>query len=73
MSAPLGRSFFDRPVLDVAGDLLGRVVEHRTPAGAVAVPVTGVEAYAGPGDPGSHAARGSAARTAVMFGERGHA
>ena len=73
MSAPLDRSFFDREVLEVAGDLLGRVVEHRTPAGAVAVRLTEVEAYAGPGDPGSHAARGSTPRTAVMFGEPGHA
>jgi len=73
VSAPLERSFFDRPVLDVAADLLGRVVEHRTPAGAVAVRLTEVEAYAGPGDPGSHAARGVTPRTAVMFGEPGHA
>ncbi len=67
------RAFFDRPVLDVARDLLGRTVVHTTPDGQVGVRLTEVEAYAGPGDPGSHAARGRTPRTAVMFGPPGHA
>lgn len=67
------RAFFDRPVLEVARDLLGRVVVHTTDDGDVAVRLTEVEAYAGPGDPGSHAARGRTPRTAVMFGPPGHA
>ncbi|WP_439653574.1 DNA-3-methyladenine glycosylase [Quadrisphaera setariae] len=67
------RAFFDRPVLDVARDLLGRVVVHSSDDGDVAVRLTEVEAYAGPGDPGSHAARGRTPRTAVMFGPPGHA
>lgn len=69
----LPRAFFDRPVLEVARDLLGRVVVHTTADGDVAVRLTEVEAYAGPGDPGSHAARGRTPRTAVMFGPPGHA
>ncbi|PWJ50194.1 DNA-3-methyladenine glycosylase [Quadrisphaera granulorum] len=76
----LPRAFFDRPVLDVARDLLGRVVVHTSDdgvdgvgGGTVAVRLTEVEAYAGPGDPGSHAARGRTPRTAVMFGPPGHA
>ncbi|WP_432483268.1 DNA-3-methyladenine glycosylase [Kineococcus esterisolvens] len=69
----LSRGFFARDVLDVARDLLGRVVRHRTPEGAVAVRLTEVEAYAGEADPGSHAYRGRTARTAVMFGPPGHA
>jgi len=67
------RAFFARPVLEVARDLLGRVVVHTCDAGEVAVRLTEVEAYAGPGDPGSHAARGRTPRTAVMFGPPGHA
>ncbi|MGQ7298312.1 DNA-3-methyladenine glycosylase [Quadrisphaera sp. KR29] len=70
---PVPRAFFDRPVLEVARDLLGRVVVHSTEDGDVAVRLTEVEAYAGPGDPGSHAARGRTPRTAVMFGPPGHA
>lgn len=71
--AAVPRAFFDRPVLEVARDLLGRVVVHSTQDGDVAVRLTEVEAYAGPGDPGSHAARGRTPRTAVMFGPPGHA
>lgn len=70
---PAARAFFDRPVLEVARDLLGRVVVHTSGDGDVAVRLTEVEAYAGPGDPGSHAARGRTPRTAVMFGPPGHA
>ncbi|WP_432544553.1 DNA-3-methyladenine glycosylase [Kineococcus sp. SYSU DK002] len=71
MSLP--RSFYDRDVLEVARDLLGRVVRHRTPAGVVGVRLSEVEAYAGQQDPGSHAFRGPTPRTRVMFGEPGHA
>lgn len=65
---PLTRDFYDRPVLEVAPELLGCVVRH----GRVAVRVTEVEAYAGERDPGSHAFRGRTARNAVMFGPPGH-
>jgi DNA-3-methyladenine glycosylase len=63
------RSFYDRPVLDVARDLLGAVLVH----GDVAVRLTEVEAYAGGHDPASHAFRGPTPRNAVMFGPGGHA
>jgi DNA-3-methyladenine glycosylase len=54
-------------VLDVAPRLLGSVLRH----GEVAVRITEVEAYDGPGDPGSHAANGRTPRNAVMFGPPG--
>ncbi|MEW1957355.1 DNA-3-methyladenine glycosylase [Kineococcus sp. NPDC059986] len=73
MGAPLTRSSFDRDVLVVARDLLGRVVRHETADGVVAVRLTEVEAYAGESDPGSHAFRGPTPRTRVMFGPPGHA
>jgi len=69
----LPRDFFDRPVLEVAPDLLGCVLRHETADGVVAVRLTEVEAYAGEADPASHAYRGKTARNAVMFGEPGHA
>ncbi len=68
---PLRPAFFDRPVLEVAPDLLGALVEHRTAAGVVAVRLTEVEAYDGENDPGSHAFRGRTPRTEVMFGPPG--
>ncbi len=64
----LRRSFFDRPVLEVAPDLLGCVLRN----GPVAVRITEVEAYDGPNDPASHAYRGLTPRTTVMFGPPGH-
>ncbi|GAA3652812.1 DNA-3-methyladenine glycosylase [Nonomuraea antimicrobica] len=68
-SAALPRSFFDRPSHEVAPDLLGRVLVH----GSVAVRLTEVEAYGGPGeDPAAHTYRGRTPRNAVMFGPPGH-
>ncbi|MFE2170752.1 DNA-3-methyladenine glycosylase [Streptomyces sp. NPDC059447] len=70
---PLARSFFDRPVLSVAPDLLGRTLVRRTPDGPIELRITEVEAYEGESDPGSHAYRGRTARNASMFGPPGHA
>jgi len=70
---PLPRTFFDRPVLEVAPDLLGRVLVRRTEEGRMELRLTEVEAYAGAIDPGSHAFRGRTPRNAVMFGPPGHA
>ncbi|MGH6656189.1 MAG: DNA-3-methyladenine glycosylase [Actinocrinis sp.] len=69
---PLPRGFFDRPVLQVAPDLLGRLVVHETAEGTVAARLTEVEAYDGPNDPGSHAFRGRSKRNGTMFGPPGH-
>jgi DNA-3-methyladenine glycosylase len=68
LSDVLGRAFFDRPVLEVAPELLGCVVE----SGPVAARLTEVEAYDGANDPGSHAYRGRTPRNEVMFGPPGH-
>lgn len=67
---PLPREFFDRPVLEVAPDLLGRLVVRATPEGPTALRLTEVEAYDGPNYPGSHAYR--TPRNDVMFGPPGH-
>ncbi|MFF9342287.1 MULTISPECIES: DNA-3-methyladenine glycosylase [unclassified Streptomyces] len=70
---PLPRSFFDRPVLEVAPDLLGRTLVRTTDEGRIELRLTEVEAYAGAIDPGSHAFRGRTPRNASMFGPPGHA
>lgn len=68
----LPRSFFGRAATELAPDLLGRVIEHETPAGTVGLRLSEVEAYAGQADPGSHAYRGRTRRNSTMFGEGGH-
>ncbi|MFJ8828235.1 DNA-3-methyladenine glycosylase [Streptomyces sp. NPDC102467] len=69
---PLTHKFFDRPVLDVAPDLLGRTLVRHTADGPIELRLTEVEAYDGANDPGSHAYRGQTARNSVMFGPPGH-
>ncbi|MDQ1584970.1 MAG: DNA-3-methyladenine glycosylase [Actinomycetota bacterium] len=68
----LTRRFFDRPVLEVAPELLGCIVARTSPEGTVSVRLTEVEAYDGENDPGSHAFRGATPRNEVMFGPSGH-
>jgi len=43
----LDRSFFERPTLQVAEELLGKVLVHRTPAGVTAGMIVEAEAYIG--------------------------
>lgn len=69
---PLSRDFFDRPVLEVAPDLLGRILVRSTDDGPIELRLTEAEAYAGDVDPGSHAFRGRTARDSVMSGPPGH-
>jgi DNA-3-methyladenine glycosylase len=69
----LPRSFYARPTLDVARDLLGKVLLYDGPGGTRAARLVEVEAYQGTRDPASHAFRGPTPRTEVMFGRPGHA
>ncbi|MET1231676.1 MAG: DNA-3-methyladenine glycosylase [Candidatus Limnocylindrales bacterium] len=71
---PLGRSFFQRPVDELAIALLGTRLVRRWSDGAVSCGrIVEVEAYGGPEDRASHARSGATARNATMFGPAGHA
>jgi DNA-3-methyladenine glycosylase len=67
-AAQLPRSFYARPTVDVARDLLGKVIRR----GAVSARIVETEAYLGVGDPAAHSARGLTRRTKVIFGPPGH-
>lgn len=70
---PLPRSFFERPSVEVAPELLGRLLTHTTHDGSITLRITEVEAYAGVGvDAASHTFRGRTKRNEVMFGDPGH-
>ena len=73
LGRPLRRSFFERPCLEVARDLVGVHIVRVLPGGNRLVGrLVEVEAYLGDGtDPGSHSQRGPTARNASMFAAAG--
>ena len=65
----LKREFYDRPTVEVARGLLGKILVHGPTAGIIVE----AEAYLGGSDLASHTARGITNRTRVIFGPPGHA
>jgi DNA-3-methyladenine glycosylase len=65
----IDRSFFERPCVEVARDLLGRHLQ----SGPVTLRITEVEAYDGPEDSACHAKSGRTARNEAIWGVPGTA
>src|SRR4051812_34678944 len=67
----LRRSFYNRPTLDVARGLIGKVLVHETRAGLASGVIVEAEGYIGESDPACHAAPGPTKRNAPLYGPPG--
>ncbi len=70
--APLPLSFYKRPVLTVAPEMLGKYLCVSEGKSVQRLRIFEVEAYDGPTDLACHGARGMTPRTEVMFGPGGY-
>lgn len=72
MYAPIDKSFFDAPVLELAKKLVGQYIVHEQPEGTIVVRIVETEAYHGPEDQAAHSFDNRRTkRTEVMFGTAG--
>jgi DNA-3-methyladenine glycosylase len=69
----LRRDFYDRPTLDVARDLIGKVLVHERRGVRTSGVIVEVEAYIGESDPACHAAPGPTKRNEPLYGPPGFA
>ena len=69
----LPRDFYARSTVEVAEDLLGKLLVHRVDGVERIGKIVEVEAYLGPHDLAAHSSKGITPRTKVMYGPPGHA
>jgi len=69
----LTRGFYERDTIQVAHELLGKLIVHVQDREEHVARIVEVEAYLGPHDRAAHSSKGRTPRTEVMFGPPGHA
>lgn len=69
----IAREFYNRNTIDVAKDLLGKILVRVIDGKILSGIIVESEAYRSIDDPASHSYRGKTERNSVMFGEVGHA
>jgi DNA-3-methyladenine glycosylase len=68
----LKKNFYERDVLTVAKDLLGKILVKKEKSGVLAAKIVEVEAYHGDIDEASHSFRGKTKRNEIMFKSGGY-
>ena len=72
MTRKLDYDFFHRPCLDVAEELVGKILAHRLADGTVLrLRISETESYCGESDTACHAHKGRTKRTEVMYMDAG--
>ncbi len=72
MGRRISAEFFHRDALEVAPDLVGKILVHRLPDGTeLRERIAETEAYRGEEDKGCHASKGRTKRTEILYGESG--
>ena len=69
----VGHDFYRRPAIEVAPDLIGKILVRRLDGREHRARIVETEAYVGCHDLACHASKGRTRRTEVMFGPGGHA
>jgi len=73
LTARVPRRFYARPTVEVARDLLGKIIVRRIDGVDLAGRIVEVEAYLGGEDQAAHSYAGLTDRTRVIYGPPGHA
>lgn len=71
MSIIIKNDFFNRDVLEVAPELIGKLLVREINGKRIVLRISEVEAYRGEEDTACHAHKGRTKRTEVMYGEAG--
>jgi DNA-3-methyladenine glycosylase len=69
----LNRAFYQRPAIELAPDLIGKILVRRRRRRILRARIVETEAYVGTHDLACHASKGRTKRTEVMFGPGGFA
>ena len=68
----LDGNFFHRDCLEVAPDLVGKLIVRKLDSGEeISLRITETEAYRGTEDKACHASKGRTPRTEILYGESG--
>lgn len=67
----LDKNFYEKTAIELARELLGKMLIHEAYSGTAGGIIVETEAYCGIDDPASHAANGPTPRSKIMFGPSG--